>query len=437
VIPQDNPNIGVFAQDEWKVGTRLTVNGGLRYDLQFLKSISTDTYNISPRLGLAWTPFRKQTTVVRANYGIFYDRVPLRALSNALQSNGNTTVISDATFVTLSLSYGQSGAPVFPAIATGYTGTNLPDRVRVSLTTMDPHIQNAYSGQASLEVEQELSRTSTLALSYQHLQSSHLLVSLNRNTPTCSSVVDPVNLCRPDPTIGNNRQYSSAAAGSYNALAVSYVQRPVRWGNYRVSYTWSKAFDNVGEFFFSSPINNFNLREDRSRSDNDQRHRLVFDGAVHTPASPANGWRAKISHGFVLSSVLQFYSALPFNVVTGGNTTQTTAQRPCATGFSLAANGGINPCTQALPGGIIGRNARTGFDLFTMNARLSRTLPIGEHLRLEAIGEAFNALNHRNDQIPNATFGAASYPSSPSPSFGQATSVGDPRNVQLALRLSF
>ena len=85
------PNIGFYAQDEWKVNPRLTLNLGLRYDLQFLKTIATDRNNVSPRAGFAWSPFASRRTVVRGSFGLFYDRVPLRALANALLSSGNTT----------------------------------------------------------------------------------------------------------------------------------------------------------------------------------------------------------------------------------------------------------------------------------------------------------------------------------------------------------
>ncbi len=234
VVPQGNPNIGFYGQDEWKMSPSLTLNLGLRYDLQFLKSVATDTNNISPRFGFAWSPFKSRTTVVRGGFGLFYDRVPLRALSNALESNGNSTVLSNSTFTTLALSFGQAGAPVFPNIDAGYTATTIPANLRISLSTMDPHMQNAYSEQASLEVEQQMTKSSTLALSYQHLRGEHLLVSVNLNTPSCYSSVDPVNLCRPNAAYANNKQYSSTADSYYDGL--TYLMCSGRCGGEVIAY---------------------------------------------------------------------------------------------------------------------------------------------------------------------------------------------------------
>ncbi len=86
---------------------------------------------------------------------------------------------------------------------------------------------------------------------------------------------------------------------------------------------------------------------------------------------------------------------------------------------------------------MIGRNAGKGFDFFALNARLSRTFSLTEHVKLEGIAEAFNALNHRNDMIPNTTWGSGAYPTAPNAIFGQATAVGDPRSVQRAARINF
>ncbi len=363
-------------------------------------------------------------TVVRASYGLFFDRIPLRALANALLSANNTTDPAQAALLSYTFTPGQPGAPAFPSIA-----STPPANAHLNYTLMDRGIQNAFSEQASLEVEQQLSSGSTLGLSYQHLRGEHLLASINRN-------INPDGT-RPNPAFANVRSYSSAADSFYDGLAVSFVQRPTPWASARLSYTWSKAIDNVGEFFFSSPVNNFFLNEDRSRSDDDQRHRLVMDATLTSPTRPSATLADRLSHGWRLGGILQVYSRLPFNVVTGTTTRQGTSQRPCAPGFSLSANGGLNPCTEALPGALIGRNTGIGFDLFTLNARLSRTFPLSDRLHLETIAEAFNALNHRNNSIPNGTFGTGPYPSNPNPTFAQPTAVGDPRSLQLALRLAF
>jgi hypothetical protein len=426
VISQTNPNVGFYAQDEWRINPRLTLNAGLRYDLQFIQTITTDTNNFSPRVGFAWSPFGNQKTLVRGSFGIFYDRVPLRALANALLSSNNTTNFDTIQQQSTALSAGQTGAPLFPDIL-----ATVPSNVLISFTTMNRNMQNAYSEQASVEIEQQLGRRGTFSVNYQHLRGGHLIVSLNQNVPSCTSSTDPLNLCRPNPNYQNNSQYSPAADSQYDGLSVSYLERPSKWGSFRVSYTFSKALDDVGEFFFSGPLNIFDVHQDWGRSDDDQRHRLVFDATVHSSTAPAqNAWQ-RISRGFQLSGILQYYSALPLNVVSGVTTIQQTSGRPCP---QLAVNTPDPVCTIDK---MIGRNTGMGFDFFNLNSRLSRTFALGEKFRVEAIAEAFNVLNHRNNMVPNTTFGSGAYPSQPRSTFGQPTAVGDPRQVQLALRILF
>jgi hypothetical protein len=423
-VEQGNVNLGMYAQDEWKISPRVTLNAGLRYDLEFLQTIATDVNNVAPRIGLAWAPYSNGRTVVRVSYGLYFDRIPLRPLANALLSASNAIDPAKAQFLSYTFSPTDVNAPVFPG-----TAQAPPSGAKPNYTTMDRRIQNPYAQQASVGVEQELWNGASLGLSYQHVRGEHLISSINRNINPDGS--------RPDPTRGNVKPYSSAFDSYFDGLEASFVVRPTTWGAVRVSYTWSKAIDNVGEFFFSAPINNLDLRIDRARSDDDQRHRIVFDATLNSPMRTPHGWQGQLTHGWKLSGVLQYYSALPFNITTGGNTKQGTAQRPCAPGFSLSA-GGVNPCTEALRGAVIGRNAGVGFDWFTLNARLSRTVALTERVNLECMAEAFNALNQRNDLIPNGTFGTAAYPGNPTnASFGQATAVGDPRNVQLAMRVTF
>src|SRR5205814_7820412 len=133
VVAQTNPNIGFYAQDEWKLSPRLTLNIGVRYDLQFLETIATDRNNVSPRAGFAWSPFESRRTVIRGSYGLFYDRVPLRALANALLSSRNTTALTSSSQISVSLSLTQTGAPVFPNIL---PSTGLPAGVLLNFTTM-------------------------------------------------------------------------------------------------------------------------------------------------------------------------------------------------------------------------------------------------------------------------------------------------------------
>src|SRR5206468_5278017 len=162
-----------------------------------------------------------------------------------------------------------------------------------------------------------------------------------------------------------------------------------------MSYTYSKALDNVGEFFFSSPIDNFNIWQDYGRSDDDQRHRLVFDGTIRSPEGNANTIWERITQGFQLSGMLQYYSALPFNITAGSNTIQGTAARP------------------TINGAFISRNAGSGFDFFNVNARLSRTFQATDQFRVEATLEAFNLLNHVNGVALNGNFGGGTYPTNP------------------------
>jgi hypothetical protein len=413
-VSQTNPNVGVYAQDEWKVGPRVTLNLGVRYDLQFLETIDTDTNNESPRLGIAWSPFDSRRTIVRGSAGLFYDRVPLRALANALLSAGNTTDLNNLRQIGVSLSPAQAGAPVFPSILSGV----VPSVTLVNLTTMDRDLKNAYSRQTSVEIEQQLGDRTTVSIGYQYLRGLHLLMSVNQNVPICVAS-GTNNGCRPNPEYANNGQYSSVADSNYHGLHISFIQRPAPWGSYRLSYTWSKSMNNVGEAFFSSPIDPFDLSKDWGRSDDDQRHRLVINGAVNSPMTPVSTAWERLSHGFQLSGMLQAYSALPYNITTGATTIQGTAGRPI------------------VDGAFIRRNAGIGSDFFSLSARLSRAFPIGQHVQVEAIAETFNLTNRRNVLTRTTNFGAGTYPTNPSPTFGQITAVGDPRTVQFGMRLLF
>ena len=391
----------------------LTLNAGLRYDLQWLETISTDSNNVSPRAGFVWAPFGVEKTIVRGSAGLFYDRVPLRALANALLSAGNTTDVNGLRQIGVTLSPTQAGAPVFPNILNQV----VPTVTLVNFTTMDRNLENAYSRQASLEVEHQVGRTATVSVGYHYLRGVKLIMSVNQNVPTCVASGNN-NGCRPNPNYANNSQYSAAGTSEYDGLHVSFQQRPAAWGSYRVSYTYSKSMNNMGEAFFSSPIDPLDISKDWGRSDDDQRHRLAVHASVNTSMAPATTAWEQLSHGFTVSGVVQYYSALPYNITSGVTTIQGTPGRPI------------------VDGEFIERNAGEGSPFSTVSLRIARVFRVSR-VRIEALAEAFNLLNRRNDIARNTVFGPGAYPTNPNPSFGTVTVVGEPLGMQLGVRVRF
>jgi len=384
---QTNPNLGWFIQDEWRVRTDLTLNAGIRHDVSWLAAgIQTRRGIFSPRIGLAYAPGNHRT-VIRLGFGQYYDRIPLRAVANALRGAGTD-------YKSITLQRTQTGAPVFPnKLASFPTGTLF------NLATIDPHIENAYGLQANLQIERELAQNTSVSVAYLYLRGVHIVMQRNLNVPTVTAAQDPVNLGRPNPNFANITQYSGQGDSYYNGMTLSFQRRALKGVMARVSYTLSKAIDNTGNFFFSSPQNNFNVRDDRGLSDNDQRHRVTVSGQVTVV-------------GFQLSPIFNYGSAYPFNIVTGGQTIQTTAARPAG----------------------IGRNTGVGFNSASLDVRLSRQLKVTERFKMEWIAESFNTLNRTNLQFANNTFGTGTVPL---PAFGTATAASDPRQIQLGLRLLF
>jgi len=134
---------------------------------------------------------------------------------------------------------------------------------------------------------------------------------------------------------------------------------------------------------------------------------------------PARTAWERLNHGFQLSGLLQYYSALPFNITSGVTTIQGTAGRPTVNGAFIERNAGVGP------------------DFFSLSGRLSRSFRLGGHVQAEGLAEVFNLTNRQNAVTVNGNFGPGAYPTNPSAKFGQATPVGDPRAVQFAVRLRF
>ena len=234
-----------------------------------------------------------------------------------------------------------------------------------------------------------------------------MMLSRNVNVPTLSAAQAAAlgipNLGRPDSRYGNVSRYEGSGDSYYNGLLVSAQYRVARRASVRLSYNLSKAIDDFGNAFFSGPQDNNNLRDDRGLSDNDQRHRVTVAGVLTSPFTHA------LARNWELSPLFLYTSQLPFNILLGSdrNNDTNTNDRPVG----------------------VGRNTGRGFGYASLDVRLSRVFHLTERISLQGIAEVFNSLNHTNRAVPNGTITA--------PTFGQATSVYDPRQIQFALRLSF
>jgi hypothetical protein len=401
---QSNPNIGWFVQDEWRPRTDLTINAGLRYDAQFLPDpINTDKNNFAPRLGIAYAP-GDHKTVIRASYGIYFDRIPLRATSNALQRDGSKYIVAQ-------LSPTQPGAPTFPNVLPARPANLI---TKPNITRIDPNIKNSYSQQASFQIERELPGSASLSVGYIYLRGLHLILSRNVNVPRFPASAGVPNLGRPDLSFGNISRFESSGDSYYNGMIVSFNKRLSGWASARVSYTLSKTIDTAGNFFFSTPQNNFNLRDERGLSDNDQRHRLTVSGSLEAPRAGGDSMFRRAVEGIGFSYIFTYASALPFNIQTGGDNNFDTNfnDRPAG----------------------VGRNTGRGFDFASFDMRLSKRFRFTEHFGLEAIAESFNTLNRVNYQLPNNNFGSGAVPLA---TFGRPNAAADSRQIQFGLRLDF
>jgi hypothetical protein len=411
---QSNPNLGLFVQDEWRVRQDLTVNAGIRYDLQWLpQPVLLDANNISPRLGVAYAPGEGKT-VVRASGGLYFDRIPLRATSNALQRDGSKYQVAQ-------LSFGQPGAPVWPSMLPSF-----PANVLASVTTINPDIQDGRSEQAAIEIERAIGHGMSASVGYNHLRGRQIIMSRNVNVPTLTAAeantMGVPNLGRPNSDFGNISQYNSIGDSWSDALTVSMLTRSAPWGRARVSYTFSKSLDDAGNAFFQTPQDNANVLGDKGPSDNDQRHRVVLSGTF------GDGTSTEIRRallGMQIGYLFAYASALPFNPQAGVdlNNDTTINDRP----LGMGRNSDRMPCWAESD-----RSQTCG--TATLDLRLSRTLSFGSRQRVEVMAEGFNIFNHTNVVNINSNFGPGT---TPSVTYKQVTAVADKRQFQLGLRWSF
>jgi hypothetical protein len=291
----------------------------------------------------------------------------------------------------------------------------LPAGVLASITTIDPDVASQRTEQYGVQIERAIAGALSAQVGYSRIRGHHLIMSHNINVPTLTAAqaaaLGVPNLGRPDPRFGNVSQYDGIGDSWFHGLTVSLNTRPAAWGSARVSYTLSRAQDDSGNAFFSSPQDNARILDDKRPSDNDQRHRLVVSG---TFGAAPSGTMSRALGGFQVGYVWAYASGVPFNVQTGAdrNGDTTVNDRPAGVGRNSARQ----PATSSL------------------DLRVSRAFALPHGQRLEAIVDAFNLLNHENVLAVNNIIGSGPTPNA---AFGRPTVAGDARQIQLGVRWSF
>jgi hypothetical protein len=434
-----------FFNDVIRLGSRLTANAGVRYELETAPSgLGTDPNNFAPRVGLAWDLGGKRKTVLRAGYGLFYLRhqnqisgatetqsgrvynqvvIPLSGLPGSRNPVTGAPINSADIYRTLT----AQGVIGQRAIAAGdlaqfgiVPGPNFPYQV---LFSRPVNFVNAWAHQASLELERAVGATSIL-MGYNFNRAAHLprLRDLNLKYGPVGQLGEP-SLVPLNPLVGQQLIYESAANSFYHALFVQASRRFASRFTMNAHYTFAKSIDESTDIQFL-PHDSLNTRRDRGLSTFDQRHRFVASGVLRLPGSGAwsRGIRQALFGGFTLAPVVTAASGRPFNVVTG---LDFNSRRPAGAG----------------------RNIGHGPNFFSADLRVSRQIGLSrndEALRLELIAEVFNLSNRVNFKRLNNTVGDVTINDLARPLVGVMGEVEDPlsfvsafpaRQVQIALKL--
>ncbi|HWD99995.1 MAG TPA: carboxypeptidase regulatory-like domain-containing protein [Bryobacteraceae bacterium] len=366
-------DVGIYLQDDWRVKQNLTVNLGIRYENQ---TDIRDWRDVAPRLGFAWSPGKKNKTVIRGGFGIFYDRIPDTLLLNALKLNGTNqlqyTVANPLFFQT---------AP--PPVSTLGTASN------PTIQELVRDIRAPYLMQTAFGVERQLPGNTTVALNYANSHGVHELLDNNINAPLPGTYTGAADSgVRPYGTQNNLYAYQSVGMFNQNQLIVSVNSRLNSAMSIFSYYTLNYA-KSTSDGSASFPSNPYDIATDYGRSAMDVRHRFALGGSVVT----------KFNLRF--SPFISARSGMPFNITTGQdlNGDSIFNDRPAFAPNANCADTNDYACTpygnfllhpgpnsQTIP-----RNYATGPSYFAINLRMSRTWGFGA----ETGGTSSNGGGHR------------------------------------------
>lgn len=436
-----NPRMGLrrtewqsYLQDDWRITPTLTLNLGLRYELntppvevanripsQYL--LNTDRNNFAPRFGLAYTPFKG--TVVRAGYGIFYN-VLETSFIGLTRFNPPTLRTFDAVAPSMPnlLAQAQTGLP---------SGLVIPNR-----TSATPYAQHI-----NFTVERQLFNPgSTIAAAYVGTQGRKLSRTLRPNGGE-----QLAQSRRPDSAVGVVNRLETSANSDYQSLQLTFNQRLSSTLQLRATYTWSKFLDDVSDIASSNvnldrgiiPLDESRLYLDRGISAFDIRHIGTITLLYRLPFLKSHRYLG----GWSLSSMNNLQSGRPFTLFTGTNTPLgSNNQRPLALPGSLLATPSEPAAIRFAPGfsaatlrpaatdfGTLGRNTLYGDRFLNFSVSLSKDVQFTDSIASQIRLEVFNLTNTTSFNTVDTIMS--------SPTFGRYTAAFDSRRIQLALRFVF
>ena len=471
-----------FAQDDWKLTPKLTLNLGLRYDfatppysgnnklanfapagsgsLLFASGgslgdrtlVKVNTHNFAPRVGFAYSP--DENTVIRGGYGLFYLSFERFGSEDELALNPPFLVQTTGAVPS------TSNVPLFN-LQSGYPASWLdPASINYQLThirTVDPYAPTPYVQEWSFGVQRKLPLQLVLDLNYVGTKSTHLDVLSDLN--------QPVNGVMPYPNYGELEYQRSLGNASYNALQLSVIRRFAKGLSINVGYTWSRSIDDTPEELETSSggsQNGYNQNAWRGASDFDFPQRVVASYVYELPFGKnkpilQNGVGAAIFGGWRTSGIFTYYSGRPFTVVSGSNYSNAIDPYGLATAVPNVIGtptvlGNVNcwfyasnnkACTALDPNGVnafaeqalgqfgnSGRNTLRGPTTTLFDFSLARDFVITERVGLQARWEVFNLANSPIFGQPNNNLSSGAV--------GTITALAsDPRAMQFALRLKF
>ena len=464
--------VDTFFTDDWRVSSKLSLNLGVRWDFQAPVTEKYDRlvnlavgpnfgtavpvcgvtatgcvaagqigipdalvrpnyHEVQPRVGLAWRPSGKSTTVVRAGYGIYFNTSVYQPLASQMAQQAPLS-FSATQSNSLANPYTLANAFLIPAI------NSTPQTF-----ALDPNFQIGYLHYWQVSVQHNLTNSLVATLTYNGNKGLHQVQQFLPNSVAPGA-----------PASGLPAGYvyeTSNGTSSYNAGSAQ-LQRRFRSGfAFNAVYTFSKALDDSqavggrGSAGSTYAQNWLDLTAERSLSSFNRTH--TFNGNIQfSPGQGVRGgallkgWKGALAKDWTFTTAFQVGSGLPLTPVVlnrvASGTGVTGTVRADVTGLPIyAAPSGayLNPLAFIAPPpgewGNAGRNTITGPMLFTMNTSAGRVFRIGERRSIDLRFDATNVLNHVNYNSWNTTVGSAQ--------FGFPTAAGGMRTIQATLRLRF